>query len=692
MRSVLTITIIFYLASGFCFAQKEGLNWYFGQNAGLRFHNGYPEPMSGALSTTEGCSTISNKYGNLMLYTDGVTVYDRQHLVMPNGTGLYGDPSSTQSGVIVPVPGDTNTYYIFTVSNLDKKGKGIGFCYSKVDMLLNEGWGAITDKNVLLFSSTTERITSVKHQNDYGVWVIGHEWESSNFRSYLVTSAGISTSNPVISNVGLYHGGALLEGKGYMKISPDGAKLAVAIQGMNLFEVFDFNNSTGVISDPFQIPMENQPYGVEFSRDAAYLYATERYSVQIYQWDLNAGSVEEIINSRTIIGELQEPNSLGGALQMASDGRIYMAIKQKTYLAAISEPSLPGLECEFVENAVNLNSGDFCQWGLPSFIQSYFNNLWIEFENECVGEEIYFSLNDTTNIENVKWDFGDPESGANNISFSFETSHIYSDTGTYEIKLVLYYLNTSDSLYKTIEVYSPPSVDLGDDLKICENDSVILNANGDYSTCKWMNDPTLILPDITIKEEGNYWVDVSNICGVDQDTVYVEIQPLPDIFLGNDTIIKQSTSITLNPGMGYTSYIWQDGSSSVDYITELPGTFWVEVTDDTGCKSSDTILIEPEYIQIHVPDAFSPNGDEVNDIFIPISSYEANLEYEMMIFNRYGEMVFLSKSINTGWDGNYHQQPCPMEVYIWVINAKTRTKNAFYSGPIILKGNVTLLR
>lgn len=257
---------------------------------------------------------------------------------------------------------------------------------------------------------------------------------------------------------------------------------------------------------------------------------------------------------------------------------------------------------------------------------------------------------------------------------------------------MLYYLNISDTIYKTIEVYSPPYVDLGDDLKICENDSVVLNANGNYSFCKWMNDPTLILSDFTVKEEGNYWVDVSNICGIDHDTVYVEIQPLPDIFLGNDTIIKQSTSITLNPGMGYTSYIWQDGSSSVDHITELPGVFWVEVTDDTGCKSSDTILIEPVYIQIHVPDAFSPNGDDINDIFIPISSYEANLEYEMMIFNRYGEMVFLSNNINTGWDGNYHRQPCPMEVYIWVINAKTRTKNAFYSGPIVLKGNVTLLR
>jgi len=169
------ISIIFFLIASFCFAQKEGLNWYFGQEAGLRFHNGYPEPMSGKLSTSEGCATISDEDGYLQFYTDGITVWNRQHLVMQNGTGLYGNSSSTQSGVIVPVPGDTNIYYIFTVSNLDKKGKGVGFCYSKVDMRLDYGNGAITEKNVLLFSSTTERITSVKHQNDYGVWVIGPE-------------------------------------------------------------------------------------------------------------------------------------------------------------------------------------------------------------------------------------------------------------------------------------------------------------------------------------------------------------------------------------------------------------------------------------------------------------------------------------------------------------------------------------
>jgi gliding motility-associated-like protein len=692
MRLQFILVLIAVFGYNTTFAQKEGLFWFFGQNAGLKFHKGYPEAILGALSTSEGCSTISDKNGNLRFYTDGITVYNRINQIMPHGTGLFGDPSSTQSGVIVPVPGDTNIYYIFTVSNLDKKKKGTGFRYSKVDMRLNLGFGDVTDKNIMIFEATTERITSVKHSNDYGVWVIGHEWESSRFRSYLITPNGIDVNNPVISDVGLYQGDTVLMGKGYMKVSPDGKKLAVAIQGVNLIQVFNFNYTSGEITNPFDLYLDEQPYGVEFSREAHFLYASERYGNHIYQWDMLAGSVSDIIESRKIVGEFNAPNSLGGALQMASDGNIYIAVKQKTYLAAIKNPSLSGINCEFTENAVYLGSEHFCQWGLPSFIQSYFNNLWIEHENQCIGEKIIFSLNDTENIENVKWDFGDPESGLNNFSDELEPYHIYYYPGNYKVLLVLYFLNSSDTLVKFVEILGPTEVDLGEDRTICENDSVVLSASGNYSFCFWMDDPLLTDTLLIVREEGNYWVIVSDVCGTEKDTVFVHVQPPPEIALGNDTVIRFNTSITLFPGSGYNSYMWQDGSSLTDYMTRSPGTFWVEVEDDVGCKSVDTILILPESFQIFLPTAFTPNNDGINDIFIPVSTYNVDFNYELLIFNRYGEMVFKTNTFTEGWDGKYLNQPCPIEVYIWIVNVRPFEGSVFYSGSSNMKGNVTLLR
>ena len=167
---------------------------------------------------------------------------------------------------------------------------------------------------------------------------------------------------------------------------------------------------------------------------------------------------------------------------------------------------------------------------------------------------------------------------------------------------------------------------------------------------------------------------------------------MPEVDLGRDTIIEFNSSITLYAGAGYDSYLWQDGSTSLEYYTEVPGIFWIEVSDDMGCKSSDTILIEPISIDIHVPTAFSPNGDNLNEVFVPISAYEIKMIYELMIFNRFGEMVFISNDFELGWNGRYLDNPCPVEVYTWIIQAEPQEKTAYFSKPVKLSGNVTLLR
>ena len=107
--------ILFYFATLPCFSQNQADNWYFGNKAGLNFNTCIPSILTnGELNTHEGVATISDVMGNLLFYTDGITVWNKSHLVMANGTGLYGHPSSTQSAVIVPRPGSTTLYYVFT--------------------------------------------------------------------------------------------------------------------------------------------------------------------------------------------------------------------------------------------------------------------------------------------------------------------------------------------------------------------------------------------------------------------------------------------------------------------------------------------------------------------------------------------------------------------------------------------------
>ena len=172
------------------YAQNESNFWYFGSSAALDFSGANPVAVAGsAMSTSEGCASISDKAsGQLLFYTDGLTIYNRNNIQMPNGSGLLGDGSSTQSAIIVPNPVSSNLFYVFTVA---AQAAG-GLTYSVVDMTLQGGLGDVNGtKNVQLIDTTTEKVTAVMHCNGHDIWVIAHKYSSNAYYSYLITNAGI---------------------------------------------------------------------------------------------------------------------------------------------------------------------------------------------------------------------------------------------------------------------------------------------------------------------------------------------------------------------------------------------------------------------------------------------------------------------------------------------------------------------
>lgn len=146
-------------------AQKEVYRWYFGYNAGINF-NTTPATIltDGQTYTREGVATICDgSTGDLLFYTEGSTVWNAKHQVMPNGTGLRGDPSSVQSAIVVPFPGHPGQYYLFTTMT-DK-----GLHYSLLDMALDNGSGDIipATKNTMLlnYNQSTEKMAATRHCN-----------------------------------------------------------------------------------------------------------------------------------------------------------------------------------------------------------------------------------------------------------------------------------------------------------------------------------------------------------------------------------------------------------------------------------------------------------------------------------------------------------------------------------------------
>lgn len=364
--------IIFILFFNIAFSQKEAHIWYFGERAGLSFviDNSPVVLTDGAMIAPEGCCSISDFEGNLLFYSNGESIWNRNHQLMKNGNGLSGNSYSTQSIIILPLPNDQNRYYVFTINSEDEK---IGLQYSIVDISLDNGLGEVVVKNVPLFSPVAEKINATKHKNGRDYWIITHELYSNRFLAYLLTKDGILLS-PVFSSVGLTYTGNRSINMGSLKFSSDGKKLVCGVFSKFTFEIFDFNNETGEIYNPITIPTNESlnAYGCEFSPDQKKLYTTCFDSfVRLYQYDLSSGNAQDIINSAELIADIDAINVLG-ALQLAPDGKIYLAINKSQYLGVIEKPNEDGLKCSYNPRGVFLE-GRLSRLGLPNIIYDYYN-------------------------------------------------------------------------------------------------------------------------------------------------------------------------------------------------------------------------------------------------------------------------------------------------------------------------------
>ncbi|CAL2087197.1 T9SS type B sorting domain-containing protein [Tenacibaculum sp. 190524A02b] len=429
MKKLLTLLALFVVF--LTHAQKEANIWYFGQKSGLNFNTIPPTALNdGALSTLEGCSSFSDANGNLLFYSDGIKVYDKNHQIMTFTNGilannLKGDPSSTQSGMIIPKPKSNSIYYLFTVDDgpridfstgqIIENGKG--FNVYTIDMSLNSGLGQLIDEDndgVFFkdlsdgkFNDWTEKVAAVRGSECNTFWVVS--CNDNEFYAYKIDENGINAT-PVISPAN-----ALITRRGYLKLSPDGSKLAVANQGNNESLLYSFDNLTGKLSSTqTQLTTWNdgQAYGIEFSRNSTKLYVsttefftddiTNPSTYKLFQFDLTS---DDIRNSKELI---HRQDGFRGALQLGPNGKIYATIPQSysnpggfaTHLDVIENPNAPASDIRFIENAIPLNKTLSTQ-GLPPFISSLLLPIEIKelSSNELVNDKtLQFCKGDSKTI------------------------------------------------------------------------------------------------------------------------------------------------------------------------------------------------------------------------------------------------------------------------------------------------------
>ena len=471
------------------YSQREASRWYFGNNAGLDFNSGTPTPLlNGQLETHEGCSTISDQNGNLLFYSDGLNVWDKSHRLMPNGTGLFGHESSTQSSIIIPKNIERTQYYIFTVDEPDPDGnENKGLNYTLIDLTLNNGYGDVvsSEKNVHLVTydqndseelrlKCSEKVSAVQHEDGTSTWVITHFTDS--FYAFKVDENGVNAT-PIIStsNTSVANGGYKQNAIGYLKISPDGKNLAIAHSQVSSSNIsgpktqnrqtgkvllYNFDANTGSVSNEQTLLSSRIPYGIEFSPKSTRLYTTVNnykedgspLGSSLYQFDLTSSNIRESIK------DINSSTNVAGGLQLAIDGKIYRAgysiNNSGTNISVINNPEALGTGCNYVANTISLG-GRFSELGLPPYVQSLFL-LKFEFRNVCLGDETEFEIQGDAPFDSVTWDFGD---GATSNEVS--PKHIYSAPGEYQVSLTKTVGGSvSEPIQKTLIIFDTPKTPL----------------------------------------------------------------------------------------------------------------------------------------------------------------------------------------------------------------------------------------
>jgi len=426
---------IFLLLNGILFSQPgPNSNWYFGVQAGITFNSGVPVPLTnGMMLTLEGVATISDQSGNLLFYTNGLTVFNRNHVAMTNGTGLLGDQSTTQSAIIVQKPGSNTIYYIFTADN-DAGPDGIR--WSEVDMTQSAGLGAVTaNKNIPLYAPSCEKLCAVRNCNNQDIWIISHDWNSNTFRVWSVTSAGVGTIQSW-SLAGVVPSGITQSSYGQLKASPDGKKLAACYYGLsngglNTIQIYDFNPSNGFVTNAQTISVETGIYGCEFSPDGRILYAGCNQGL-LLQWNLCAGTLAQIQATRTVISNA---GPFIGSLQLGPNGKIYVA-RNNTSLSVINNPNVAGTGCNYSDLSVPL-AGRISRMGLPNFASYYNVQTTVINQNPLSCNSFSFSTpNFTASCQTLNytysWNFGD-----GNTSNIQNPQHTYNSNGNYVVTLTI---------------------------------------------------------------------------------------------------------------------------------------------------------------------------------------------------------------------------------------------------------------
>ncbi|MBT1685688.1 T9SS type B sorting domain-containing protein [Dawidia soli] len=587
--------------------------WYFGNQAGIDFNPvfdnppGAPEAITNpVMDALEGTSTISDRNGQVIFFTDGNTVWNHDFDVVGTDIGGVNDNSS-QAALIIPVPGDETLYYIFTTEEIPGTGT-YRLAYSLYDIKLNFPTGGLRAKNVTLFTRSTERITGNEN------WLIAHEYGNNIFRAYRITTAGID--NPIFSGIGSDHNIAFpTNAEGYMRLGPQN-RLAVPIYTpgvSNIVEVFDFIDSAGTVTNLRTINLNNtsgQAYGVEFGAGGNKLYVSllGSPSSKLYEYAFDTLGIPHQPSGTPRMSDADYPQGLG-AIVMGPDQQVYVAVKDQPALGVITVVPDTARASSFQIDAFPLAGGTVSRLGLPNFIQIISDapqGPSIAHTGECMGSPTSFTGSGTDPIDVLTWAFGDG-GGQSGVNLT-EVEHTYPTTAVATTYIVTLSISNRcvglvEVLRDTVTIYPPPP-DPSTSLSLCTPPMVIDANPTDTPGLEYLWEDGETTETLTISEPRTYFVTVTSTATQCSTEGAIRVNPaLVTINLGPDAVAcsAPNTGLTLNTGINIPNgHTWTLNGANlgntgptqpVDFSTAGTFTYIATYTGPApqNCVTRDTI-------------------------------------------------------------------------------------------------------
>ncbi len=299
----------------------------------------------------------------------------------------------------------------------------------------------------------------------------------------------------------------------------------------------------------------------------------------------------------------------------------------------------------------------------------YIDNVIVKPVNEVVaitGDTIICPNESTvlTANSNVPFWWSDQFNPTDTLSLNIDLTVTPSTNTTY-------YLHGQIKTYAvTVYIVNPPVFNLGPDTTFCEADTVVLNAfSPDAILYTWSTGDTTATTLAT--DTGLYWVIVDNIgCGVFDSIYFNNLLPNPPVDIGTDSMycFFDGDTLSLDAGSNAVSYSWIPFGDTTQVVKVLvPAYYQVTVTHANGCKRRAGFETQEICLpKIFMPSAFTPDGDGLNDVFLPTVNNVTS--YALRVFSREGAMLFSTQDIYEGWDGTFNGKEMPTGVYTYKLS------------------------